>query len=227
VYNAAVTTGNELPSSAAAVRNITINAPGTVTLNKDVVVNNTLTFTKGKLELGSNNLTVLSPSGVNGGSDSGFVVTNGAGAVKIRGLGVTGTTTTVTFPVGYDAGNYTPVQVKNTGVLDDYSVRLTDQLSDNYAGGQPTGTTISNNVVNKTWHIDETNAGGSQVTITLLWKAANEGPAFNRNNCGVGHFKNGGWDKAPSLGAAGYIASSGLYSMSRGRHHFILSVRGG
>lgn len=108
-----------------------------------------------------------------------FIVTNGSGKLRI----VNSNQQNI-FPVG--AGVYSPnfARIDNSGVPDNFSVRV---LS--YALRYGThGDTIRAANVNRTWMIDEDIPGGSNATLELWWKAADELPGFDRTVSRVAHY---------------------------------------
>ena len=125
-YTGNVTTGNELPSGPFNLGNLTINTSGTVTLGADATANGVLTFTSGKLALGSHNLTMgSSPGTISGANSSTYVVTNGTGSL-VQNVG----SSDVTYPIG-TASAYNQVVLNNTGgTADNYSVLVASGTTD-------------------------------------------------------------------------------------------------
>jgi hypothetical protein len=134
-------------------------------------VTGTLALTTGKLIVGNNNLTV---GALSGGSALSYVKTNGTGTFK-RSVGTTATA----FPVGNTA--YNPISLTNTGTLDNYSVRVIDDV----LSGGTSGTSIASNtvtpVVGRTWDVSEEVAGGSVVTMVPQWNAGETTTGFDNS----------------------------------------------
>ncbi len=161
-------------STPNQVNNITINNASGVTLGNSLTVANATTLTNGKLTLGVTNLITNSVTG----SSSSYVVTNGAGVLKVNNVGAVNTL----FPVGISTTSYTPVTINNAGTADNFSVRM--------SAGAPAGINVSpqsDSSVNVSWNISEDVAGGSNAAITLQWNASDQNSLFNVGNCAVVH----------------------------------------
>jgi hypothetical protein len=113
----------------------------------------------------------------------------------------------VTFPVAADKLSYSPVIISNSGTPDYFSVNVKNGV---YSNGT-SGNILSQNVVNKTWFIDEALSGGSNANITLQWNAADELPGFNGTNVFLNHFISGAWD----AGNPGMASGAGPFTFSR------------
>lgn len=152
----------------------------------------------GKVRLGNFNLTVFSGGDIVNYSENTFIQTNGTGILQQEVGG-----SNVVFPVGNSS--YNPVTLNNSGTTDNFQIRVTEQVLDNGTSG----VTITNNVVGRTWLIDETVVGGSDVTMTLQWDATAELTAFDRTNSGIAHHINGSlWDNPTTYTAATNISGS-------------------
>jgi hypothetical protein len=163
---------------------VAINNANGVTLNTDVAVGATLTFTNGSIDLGNHNLTA---SAVSGGSSSSYAKTTGTGSLIIKNL-----TALTTFPVG-NGTSYTPATIANAGTADDFGVNVI------------TGTPCSADPfqsVNRVWNITEAIAGGSNADITLQWNTTDENLTFIRLACAAVHCSGAVIDKEGPTGAA-------------------------
>jgi hypothetical protein len=158
----------------------------------------------GYLYLGNNNLTLngtgTSPSSA---SSASFIVTNGTGTMKA-------TCGNITYPLGTSGTTiaYTPLTINNSGTSDSYAVRICDNATSDGSCG---GSALTSGVVNKTWQITETTAGGSNVALTLQWNAANEGTSFTRTSAMISHYTGGQWEAEQTETAA---SGSGPYTLS-------------
>ena len=163
-YTANVTTGNELPTSSGDLGDLTINTAGSVTLGAAATVNGILTFTSGKLTLGTHDLSIGStPGTISGANSAKYIVTNSTGRV-IKNIGGA-----FVYPVG-TASTYNPLTLDNTGgVADDYSVRVAASTA-NVAS--------SASVVGDQWTINEASVTGSNIVLTAQWNAGEEGATF-------------------------------------------------
>jgi hypothetical protein len=108
-----------------------------------------------------------------------------------------------------DAKSYTPVTLSNGGTYDYFSVNVKNGV---YSGGyNGSGTLITQEAVNKTWTVDESGAGGSNLSITAQWNASDELPMFNRNSVYFSHYTNNAWDN----GSVGIAGGTGPYTITR------------
>lgn len=132
--------------------------------------------------------------------------------VKIVADGIGGVTRWVgASPVLFDIGNndslFTPVTITNTGTQDYFTVRVKNGV---YSQGT-SGDSATQEVVNKTWDIEEQTLGGSDATITFQWNAADELTGFNRNTVYPAHYTNGAWD----YGNVSVASGNNPYSVTR------------
>jgi len=195
--------------------NLRIEGTGTKTLTNDVTVNNTLTLSNGNIGLGDFNLVIPSTGTIAGGSNTSFIITDGAGSLIQQNIGAAGRTGDVLFPVGFSSTSYTPLTINNTsGVADDFSVRLEDAI---YADGY-SGTEQTTDMVDRTWFIDEATPGGSDVTLTFQWSDAEGLTGFNAGDMHIIHYDGAQWEQLWSGAATGtgpYVASvSGVSDFS-------------
>ncbi|TNE65505.1 MAG: hypothetical protein EP344_03010 [Bacteroidetes bacterium] len=111
----------------------------------------------------------------------------------------------VVFPVGNTS--YNPVTLTNAGVSDLYRVRVAGNVLNNgYAG-----TAYTTNVVDRTWFIEETVPGGSDLSLQLQWNGSEELSGFDRTMSYMSHFEGGTWDSQ----AAGAAGGADPYTQSR------------
>ena len=200
----------DVTSGGSSFGKVTLNnsSSGTyegIVLLDGMTVAGALTFTDGNIQLGAYDLTLGSSSSIAGTTGVGtMVITASSGVMKKN------TVSNFTFPVGTSKSSYTPVKLNNTGAADIFSVYVTDDVLD----GGTSGLVYNVGRVEKTWHVSEASAGGSNVTITPYWSAGDEDSQFLNTECGVSHFTSGAWDD-PGV----YIpatSSGGMYSISRG-----------
>jgi hypothetical protein len=138
----------------------------------------------GNIQLGNHNLRVQSAGTIIGYDNNNHIITNGTGSLRQT---VASTSGMITFPVG--RSSYNPAYITNTGASDEFSVRVEDVVYQQGVSGLPE----TNNIVNRTWLIDEASVGGSNVNLTLRWNIADEVATFNRASCSVTHWDGGGW----------------------------------
>jgi hypothetical protein len=185
--------------NVSPVENLIVNNSAGISLGADIVVNNTLTLTSGKISLGANKLTAAS---ISGGSTSSYIVTDGTGGL-VRNVGVSD----ISFPVGY-TDTYTPVVLNNSGTADDFTVTVKNTFDN---APSPLA------VVNKQWTITEGTPTGSNATVKLQWNTADENPLFVRTNpVLIGRFNGSIWEGTSAsytdLGGGLYTASAGGFT---------------
>jgi pectin methylesterase-like acyl-CoA thioesterase len=194
VYNgsAAQVTGTLLP---ATINSLTINNATGVSLSSNLaIVGGPLTLTTGKLLLGANN---LSTSSITGASSSNYVVTDGAGSLKLNNIGAGANL----FPVGLSTASYNPLTINNTGTADNFSVNVKNTFSNPFPN--------PSRVVNTQWNITEDVVGGSNATVGLSWILADQAASFNpASNLNVMHYVGSAWvPTSATLTGAGTVAS--------------------
>lgn len=194
-------------SGSTSFYNLTINKSlNDAQLSQDASVANTLTLQSGSLDIKNSNLDLGS-----GGSfvlvGNEYVITSGTGTMNR----VIANGESKVFPVGNDS--YTPMTIQNDGTGDSYSVRTTSEVLSGGNSGNP----FTTSVVDRTWFIDETVIGGSNLTLTATWNGSDELPGFNRSDCSIAHYDNG-WDTPTGALASGSdpysIGRSGITTLS-------------
>lgn len=180
--------------STPTFHRIGINNPNNVQLiNTDTYIASRLGFfTNGHLVLNNQDLVLKSAANIIGASATQHVKTNAAmtatkGFLVKEGVGASN----VFYPVGNTT--YNPANINNTGVVDDIKVRINDEVLGDGTSGLPYFT----DRVERTWHIEEGTAGGSNVTMTLQWDETEELLGFDRTNCAVKHYTTA-WDNPPT-----------------------------
>ena len=197
-YTPSTNTGREVTFSGSSEQNITSNGScffrlyiANTSATGVVLQDNACIQTSGKIDLadgylylGNYNMSLQgTPTTPTSASSSSFIVSNGTGTLSA-------TCGNITFPMGTTGSTsaYTPVIINNSGTSDTYSARVCDNV---YTDGACSGTAASGGLVNKTWQLTETTAGGSNVSLTLQWAASNENASFDRNNCFISHYTAG------------------------------------
>jgi pectin methylesterase-like acyl-CoA thioesterase len=204
IFNGTVaqTTGVTIPS---LLNSLTINNAFDVSLGGNTSLTAALTLSAGKLLLGANSISTPS---IVGSSASKYVVTAGAGALRIFNVGSGNTV----FPIGPSATSYNPITLNNGGTSDHFAVRVKNAVDNTPA--DPT------RMVNMQWDISEDVAGGSNVAISATWNAASPGTGdeasgFNRNASVVlGNYNGAAWMPvaASVSGTNPYTASAGGFT---------------
>ncbi len=189
-------------TATLTLNNMHMNSAGdlTVATTGGVVVNGTLSFTSGKVILNSSDLVIASGNAITGFNSTRYVVTNGTaasgGALRISNL-----TASRDFPIGATTTSYSPIlSMVNNGTADQYSARVFSSVLTNGTSGA----VMTANVVDRTWIINESVAGGSNFDMLIQWSASDEDATFDRTNSGVRFYDSGtgAWDIPASWGAA-------------------------
>jgi hypothetical protein len=191
----------DAPLSIAKLR--VDNANRLILGNHVNVANRTDLTNNGDIELGNYNLVMATGSTISGYDANNFIVTNGSGYLQREVAN-----SSVEFPVGLS--NYNPATLLNTGTTDNFRVRLEDFVRGSY----PSGATEISDVVGRAWFIDEETQGGSNVTLTVQWNAANELTAFDRLLSGISHWNGTSWDR-PTVWTAATAVSAGVWTQNR------------
>src|SRR5690606_20840205 len=93
--------------------------------------------------------------------------------------------------------SYTPAYITNAGPANNFSVRVRDNVEDNF------GTLVEMNVVKKTWYVEqETQNGTANATLKLQWNTADQSTPFNINKIGISHYFNNSWHQPETFVAA-------------------------
>lgn len=153
----------------------------------------------GKLLLGDFDLTVN--GNIINYDTAHFIVTNGLGKLRI----VNGNAQKI-FPVGPSEFGSNFAIVDNSGVADNFSVRVVPQVFQTGNGGA----LITTGFVNRTWFITEDVPGGSNARVQLNWFTPDELPGFARAASRVAHYISN-WN----LGTVGVALADSIGRWSR------------
>jgi hypothetical protein len=204
---------NLTSASALIVPKLRVDNGNILMLNNDLNVSTLVDLLDGKIELSTHDLVVDPGAVISGYSSNNYIITNSTGVLQQQVAA-----TDVVFPVGTSNSSYTPATINNVGAIDDFRVRVSDNVFDMGT----VGNLEVEHVVNKTWHLDEGTIGGSNVTLTLQWnELTDEQPFLDKSQCGIAHHLSGTlWDNpvfgvASSLGGSDYsVSRSGFTSFS-------------
>lgn len=175
-------------TSTSPFYKLTVNkASGLATLASAVTINNTLTFTAGKLSLDNYDMTITNGAAISGAGANTYIVAVGSGVLKQQ----IAASDSKIFPVGTSAA-YTPITISLAmlSTTDVFNVRMLPAV---YVNGT-TGNTMNSNSVNATWMVSETVNGGSNATLTCQWPASLELTGFSRSFSRLAHYTGGSWD---------------------------------
>jgi hypothetical protein len=169
--------------NATAVPRLRVGNNNTLQLMSNMTVSTDIDLmNSGDIELGNFNL-MAGNATINNYDANNYIITNGTGTLE-RTLN---NGDNKQFPIGNNT--YNPVTLTNTGAGDNFQARVTDDL---LVSGTA-GAAITQDGVNRTWHISESVAGGSISDITVEWEQAEELPMFDRNQAGVAHWNGSVW----------------------------------
>lgn len=155
------------------------NAKDLYLVNNDAKVRDTFSFKDGHVIHDGNDFTVgdNDPGEILGYNETQFFVTNG-NPKDTEGFlereGISNADLEEAFPVGDDIGDYTPGRIRNSGIEDDFSMRV---FSGTFANGR-SGDNANDQTVGKTWDVEERSTGGSNVSLELQHNTATEGSVF-------------------------------------------------
>ena len=186
-YNAATTTGGEIPSSG--IRNLTVNTTGTVTLGADLTVSGTLAFTSGYINSSAADPLILSSAATVSGASASSHVT---GPVMKTG------NTAFTFPIG-NGIVYAPLTISAPALI-------TDQFTASYtrADANSIGTNLQAGlaIVSSTeyWNLQR-NTGTSTVNTTLAWNSSSY--VSNLSDLRVARFNGTEWVPEGNISTTG------------------------
>lgn len=188
-----------------SIANLQIDNANNVSLGGAAQINNSATFTTGKVQLNGFSLTLGSTATLSGFDNSRYFITNSTGQLIRNGLGATA----FTFPVGFDGSSYNPLTVTQNGTADNIGVRVLQNVQT--AGGS--GAAMVKEVVDASWAITETVAGGSNLTVQASWNGTDELTGFNRAKTGLSFFDGTTWDMTNAM--TGAASGTGPYTVSR------------
>lgn len=181
------------------------NSGGTLTLMDNLNINNDLNFLadNNQILLDNYDLTLASSATISSFDNNEFIVTNGNGQLIKNDLN------NFIFPVGYDVSTYNPITLNENGTADNIGVRCLEHVQENGSGGAP----FTSKVVDVSWELTESVAGGSDLSLTAQWNATDELIGFDRNYCGMGWYSSNSWDLM--VGSIGIASGFAPYSFTR------------
>ncbi len=173
-----------------AFEEVQISGGGKKVFHESTEILGELALTNGVIEI-NDTMYLHHPDQQTGGDAGSFVVTNGDAVIVGMDMGIGGITAPVTYHVGINENSYTPVTIRNEGVLDSFAVGVIPHVYNDGYGTDPAQT--SSPVVDRTWMISEMTAGGSFATITPQWNGGDEINGFDINHVYVAHYINNEW----------------------------------
>ncbi|MFK7937583.1 MAG: hypothetical protein AB8G22_28965, partial [Saprospiraceae bacterium] len=186
-------------NSITTFNNISLeNTAADLTLTNDIEVGGTLDLKDSHIQTGTNDIVI----------NAGGQITHALGYIKTTSTGAVYQevgNNEVNFPIGNTT--YTPLAMSNAGTTGYISVRTSRGVLD----GGNSGSEVTSEVVDVTWHLTETSNDPKDLTVTATWNAAEEASDFDRDNAFIWHYTNGSWSETTTKPASG----SDPYSISR------------
>ena len=180
----AYTATADQPVLPAAHGSLEINGSGNKYMQSNVDISNNLVLGGSAKLVTGNNLLVMkagsnpiSGATFNGAATSWIVTGNGNSGVGNTGLGglrieqIDATDGNVLYPIGATPAAYNPLQLSNTGTIDNFTIAVNDQV---IPGG------LLESGINRTWLVGEATPGGSNIALGLRWADAEELSLFDR-----------------------------------------------
>lgn len=160
-----------------------------------------LHFVNGYIFSGANTLGLDNINGAVTGADATrFFICGDFGRIKYNNVG---NGDTAFYPVGYAIDTYNPAWLTNSGVSDNFSVKVFNDVLDGGLTGNSIPVNFDSHLVNRTWDIEEDVAGGTVPGVKLQWEASHQRANFSGgNNIGMSYFNNSNnyWNIYPQLG---------------------------
>lgn len=163
---------------------LSLNETGkTLRLNAGTLLGTALNLNGGWIELGDKNLTLQAGGSLTGGSELSFVNTRSQGKLVRKGL-----TGTAVYPIGL-TGRYLPVELNNQGDVDQFGLRIQNDVLDGGLSGNPV-----DSAVGLTWVLEEGSGNGTgNLGFKPLWMGSDEKNGFNRSSTSLQAYFAGSW----------------------------------
>ena len=190
--------------------NVAMFNNGQIAIGTDLHVANTLAFEAGRVNIGSNMLTIDGAGTITGQNSGTYVITEVDGSLE-RSITAGGSVVT-TFPVGTEA-NYAPANISlATGST---SGRVNVGVMEGVWSQGTTGTdlAIDQPLVDATWNVASSVATNLDLNLQVIWAASMEVNNFDRTASYISHHSNGAWDVESTSSAT--AEGSSFYSMAR------------
>jgi hypothetical protein len=196
---------NALSDATLNIARLRVDNGNRLILGNEVNVSTAVDLmSNGNIELGTFNLVMAPGATISNYNLNNYIITNSTGVLQQEVAAID-----VVFPVGNST--YNPATLNNSGTTDNLTVRVDDQVF--YEG--TTGTLVTEDVVNRTWLIDEAVVGGSNLSMVLEWDQSEELTNFDRLNSGVAHHLSGpNWDD-PTVYTTATNVSATRWSQTR------------
>jgi hypothetical protein len=204
------TNQNITADAVVSIARLKVDNGNKLTLGNQVNVSTGVDLTlNGKIELGANNLVLASGATIANYDVNNYIITNGTGILQQEVSAAV-----VVFPVGNST--YNPLNLTNSGTVDNFLLKVEDQVW----GNGTTGNLETSNIVNRTWHLNEEVAGGSNASITVQWEQGQELTTFDRTNCALSHWNGSAWDHSMAYTSATNIGGTNWTQTRSGQTTF-------
>lgn len=163
-----------------------------ISLSKNITVNRRLRFSSGNIYLNGQKLVLGSNASIV--TDAGYsttvpIVTNNQGNVVVENL-----SDSIYLPIGYSNQRLNAIALKNTGAGDIFSVSVVENVLLNGNSGN----TITNDVVQARWLVDDSSNTAYNLQTWLYWQGDQEGTGFDNSSAGISIYDGSTWDLNPS-----------------------------
>jgi gliding motility-associated-like protein len=176
--------------------NLTIDNNAGVILVSDITVLNNLLFKRGHLLLNNHNLIMgdeMLNGNISGYDESRFIVTGDGpkgGFIRQRSI-MPGAL--VSFPAGPSTSVYSPAEVINNGIENDFYARVFNNVYEKAVAGA----ILTDSILGQTWEIAKKSGGNEEVIVRLQNDGKIENNIFRsmRMNSYITLYSNNQWDK--------------------------------
>jgi fibronectin-binding autotransporter adhesin len=196
-------------TSSDTINNLTVNigSGGSLMLGSNLVINGTLDFMNGYVNLAGNALNIGAAGSISGASSTAYIITEGGGYLTMYAN--VGSTTT--FAVG-NIANYLPAEITLNSGSSSGTVGV-NVSSGVYSQGTA-GIMISATqpMVDATWLFQNNIGTGLNTNMNLYWMASAEVNGFVHSNDYISHYVSAWDDIGDSMTA---MASGSLYFVTR------------
>src|ERR1700730_1664157 len=150
------------------ISNLQIDNTNNILLGGNVLIGNSLVLTNGKIQLNVFNLSIASAATISGFDNTKYILTNSTGRLIKNALGAS----PFTYPLGFDATTYNPLTLTQNGTADNIGVRCNQKVLSGGSNGSP----FIKEVVDASWDLSESVAGGNNLNMTAGWNSGDELP---------------------------------------------------
>lgn len=183
------------------------NSSSEVMIGSDVMVAGTLDLQSGRINIGANDIQVMSTGSISGGSANSYIITGVNGSLSLD----IAANADETFFVGTE-DDFAPAVIKSNGAAyADLSVGVNADVMSQGTFGYNVDDKES--VVNTTWFVENSASANVDIDMELWWSSNMEVNSFDRTKAYVSHYVNGSWDATASANAM--TQTNGMFSIER------------